>query len=60
MQKKANSRRGGENHHNAVLTDGEVELLRKYREEGMTWLQLVEKFEVPKRTVRDICAYKRR
>lgn len=60
MQKKANSRRGGENHHNAILTDSEVELMRQCRDQGMTWQRLVEKFEIPKRTVRDICAYKRR
>lgn len=60
MQKKAKGRRSGENHHNAILTDGEVELLRKCREDGMTWVALAEKFEIAKRTVRDICSYKRR
>ncbi|GEM_PF-4035836 len=34
--------------------------MRKHREGGMTWLQLVEKFEVPQRTVRDICNDRRR
>lgn len=53
-------RRTGEEHPNAILTDGEVELMRQLREDGMTWDRLVEKFEVPKRTVRDICSYRRR
>lgn len=60
MQKKAKGRRTGEDHQNAVLTNSEVELLRQCREDGMTWDALVEKFEIAKRTVRDICAYKRR
>lgn len=50
----------GERHPMAVLSDHEVELMRQLRDEGMTWNWLAEKFEVPKRTVRDICTYKRR
>jgi hypothetical protein len=53
-------RRAGEEHPNAVLTNGEVELMRQLRESGKTWDWLVDKFEVPKRTVRDICSYRRR
>jgi hypothetical protein len=53
-------RRAGEDHPNAILTDGEVELMRQLRESGKTWDWLVAKFEVPKRTVRDICSYRRR
>lgn len=53
-------RRVGEEHQNAILTDAEVDLMRQLRESGKTWNWLVEKFEVPKRTVRDICAYRRR
>lgn len=34
--------------------------MRDLRESGMTWAALAEKFEVAKRTVRDICAYRRR
>ncbi len=60
MQKNAKGCRMGEDHQNAVLTNDEVELLRKCRDDGMTWQQLVDKFEIPKRTVRDICSYKRR
>lgn len=60
MKKIAKGRRVGEMHQFAVLTNGEVELLRQCREEGMTWKQLAEKFEVAIRTVRDICAYRRR
>lgn len=60
MKKIAKGRRMGEMHQFAVLTNGEVELVRQLREAGMTWDQLVEKFEVAKRTIRDICAYRRR
>lgn len=61
MKKIAKGRRTGQDHQNAVLTDGEVELMRQCREKhGMTWAKLAEKFEVPKRTVRDICNYRRR
>ena len=60
MQKIAKGRRMGEDHQNAVLTNGEVELMRQAREDGMTWDKLSEKFEVAKRTVRDICNYRRR
>lgn len=60
MQKKAKGRRMGEDHQNAVLTNSEVELLRRCREDGMGWVKLAEKFEIGKRTARDICAYKRR
>lgn len=60
-RRTAQGRRIGEEHPNAVLTDGEVELMRQLREvDGWTWDRLVEKFEVPKRTVRDICNYRRR
>lgn len=60
MKKIAKGRRMGEQHQNAVLTDDEVQMLRDLREGGMTWAALAEKFEVAKRTVRDICAYRRR
>jgi predicted DNA-binding protein (UPF0251 family) len=60
VQKIAKGRRFGEDHQNAVLTNNEVEQLRKCRDGGMTWDQLTEKFEIPKRTVRDICNYHRR
>jgi len=59
-RRTAKGRRTGEDHPNAVLTDSEVELMRQLRESGKTWDWLVQKFEVPKRTVRDICAYRRR
>jgi len=60
MKKNPKGRRVGENHQFAILTNGEVELLRQLREEGRTWQWLADKFEVAKRTVRDICAYRRR
>ena len=63
MKKIAKGRRCGENHQFAILTNGEVELVRQLREDDpatWTWDRLVEKFDIAKRTVRDICAYKRR
>ncbi|MEC5161707.1 MULTISPECIES: hypothetical protein [unclassified Janthinobacterium] len=60
MQKIAKGRRLGENHQFAVLTDHEVEQLRQMRDEGATWQKLADTFEVAKRTVRDICAGRRR
>lgn len=61
MQKTACNRRKGQDHHRAVLTDHEVELMRHLHEvEGWGYKRLVKKFEVPKRTVRDICNYRYR
>lgn len=50
----------GETHHNARLTDAEVELIRSLHEEGMSYSALVAKFDVSKSTVADICKYRRR
>lgn len=52
--------RRGENHPKAVLTDHEVELVRKLRDEGMSFGQISAKFDIGKSTVRDICAYRTR
>lgn len=61
MKKIAKGRRTGQDHPNAVLTDGEVEQLRQCREVlGMTYAQISEKMEVPKSTVAKICQYNRR
>lgn len=54
-------RRAGEDHPNAVLTNGEVELLRHMREvEGLTYAALAAKFEISKSSVAKICQYARR
>lgn len=61
MQKKAKGRRMGEEHQNAILTNGEVENLRQLREgEGMTYDKLAAKFEISKSAVAKICQYNRR
>lgn len=56
-----NGRRIGDSHHNAVLTDGDVERLRElHAERAMGYRKLAQKFEVSKSLVRDICkGYKR-
>ena len=46
--------RVGDSHHRAKLTDGDVELLLSLRVEGWGYGRLAAKFEVSKRTVRDI------
>ena len=51
----------GQYHHNAVLTDTDVELVRILRErDGKPYGWLALKFEVPKSTIAAICQYKRR
>jgi predicted DNA-binding transcriptional regulator AlpA len=57
LQKTANRKRmrripkgrlSGQDHQNAVLTDGEVEAMRDLREQGKTYEWLADKFEVRK------------
>ncbi len=51
----------GQHHHNAVLTDSDVELVRILRErDGKPYGWLALKFEVHKSTIAAICQYKRR
>ena len=51
----------GQDHHRASLTDADVELIRLLHErDGLSYLALAYKFEVPKSTVAAICQYKRR
>lgn len=38
----------GEDHHNAQITDHEIELIRQLREEGMRFVDLIEKFGISK------------
>lgn len=48
--------RVGEDHHNAKLTDAEVELLLALRAQGWGYRRLAAKFDVSKRTVRGYCS----
>lgn len=51
----------GQSHHNARLTDAEVEIIRKlHLDEKMTYQQIAEKFEISRHTVLDICLFRRR
>lgn len=53
-------RRVGQDHHNARLTDGEVELIRELAEGGMRYIDIAEKFEINRSTVGKICRFERR
>lgn len=51
----------GENHPAVVLTDDEVDQIRRMREvERMTYTAIADKMEVSKASVADICKYRRR
>lgn len=50
----------GEDHQNAKLTNDEVDMMMRLRDEGWGWAKLAEKFEISKRHVRDIAAGKKR
>jgi hypothetical protein len=50
----------GEDHHNAKLTDADVEAMLQLRRDGWGYRRLAAKFECSKRVVRDICAGRRR
>lgn len=52
--------RVGETHHRARLTDHDVDLIRDLRDEGLTYQEIADKFEVSKSTVRDIVKCRRR
>lgn len=61
----ASGRRCGQSHHAAKLLDDEVELMRELHEmhprghpEHWGYAKLAAKFEVPKRTVANICTYR--
>ena len=53
-------KRVGDTHHNAKLSDDEVELLLSLHGEGWGYRRLAAKFEISKRTVRGYCSGKRR
>lgn len=48
-------RRVGDSHHNAKLTDAEVELMLAMHADGWGYRRLAAKFEVSKSLVRYIC-----
>jgi Mor family transcriptional regulator len=48
-------RRVGDSHHNAKLTDAEVDMLLNLHEEGWGYKKLSAKFELSKTSVRNIC-----
>lgn len=54
-KRKSPGYRCGQQHHNAKLTDHEVELIRSLHDEGMGYKLIAKKFEVSPRTVRGIC-----
>lgn len=54
-------RRVGESHPKAILTDNDVEMIRALHEEhGLTCLEIAEKFETSKHTIKEICMYRTR
>jgi hypothetical protein len=59
--KNATGIRRGERHPKANLTDHEVELVRKMREQDkMSYGEISLKMETPKTTIIDICLYNTR
>ena len=50
----------GQYHHNATLTDRDVELMLRLRADGYGWKRLARTFDCGVRTVRDVCAGTRR
>lgn len=56
-----NGRRIGETHHNAKLTDDDVNHIRVLNiEHGLSFRELAKKFDVSHTTIENICAYKKR
>jgi DNA invertase Pin-like site-specific DNA recombinase len=60
LSEKGKGLRRGDRHPKATLTDHEVELVRKLRDDGMSFAKIAAKFEIGKTTVIDICAYRTR
>jgi DNA invertase Pin-like site-specific DNA recombinase len=50
----------GEDHPNAILTNAEVELVRRLHEDGMRYEDIAVKFELSKWAIGRICRYERR
>lgn len=58
--KRGNGYRMGETHHNAKLSDHEVELIRLLHEDGMQCYEIAKKFECSRQNISLIVNYKRR
>jgi len=50
----------GQDHHRAKYSDRTVELVRRLKDQGMTYLQIAAKMEMPYWTVSRICRHERR
>lgn len=57
VKRGANGYRIGDSHHRAELTDREVELMRRLREQGLKTDELVRIFEVTKGYVSKVCNF---
>lgn len=55
-----NKKRIGEYHHNAKLTDHDVELIRQLAEGGMRYASIAMKFNISSETVGRYCRYELR
>ena len=60
LELNAHGLRIGENHPRALISDHDVELIRKLAEGGMRYAEIAAKFEISKFTVGRICRYERR
>lgn len=58
--KRAKNCRHGQTHPRAVLTDHEVELIRRLNDEGMTQKEIALRFEISKSQVSKIVRYLQR
>ena len=59
--RSGSNHRRGEEHHNAVLTDAQVERIRDMHDEGgWSYGALAKVFEVGRSTIFDICSFRRR
>lgn len=52
--------RVGESHHNAKISDHDVDLILELKYQGLTVQQIAMKFEIAESTVRDIVKGRRR
>jgi DNA-directed RNA polymerase specialized sigma24 family protein len=50
----------GAAHHHARLSNHDVELILELREQGLSYRQIADKFQVARSTVSDICSGRRR
>lgn len=57
VKKRKQGYRRGDGHHNATVSDHEVELIRQLRGEGMTLSWLAKKFRLSKGHVSKLCRY---